>query len=207
MNQPSRWPVSAWLLLGVNLIPIAGVIFLDWEVLSILVLFWLENIIVGVVNLLRMGVASASPGQKLPMMAFFTVHYGGFAFGHGFAVTHFFGDPSRLELEPQALLSFVQQQGLGFAALAMLISHLISFMLNDANNPMMKAKRLGDIMRAAYQRVAVLHITILVGGFLVSMLGSPLWALLVLVVLKTAMDLKGHLKRLQQDSKNRQHTI
>ncbi len=188
------------MLVLVNLIPVAGTILFDWDVLTILVLFWLENIIVGAVNLLRMVVATAPIGRKLPMMAFFTVHYGGFAFGHGFAVTHFFGDASTIELEPQVLWSFVQQQGLGFAIVAMLISHLISFVLNDANNAKMKAKNLGQIMSQAYQRVAVLHITILVGGFLVSMLGSPLWALLVLVVLKTAMDLSAHLKRLEHGS-------
>jgi len=40
----------------------------------------------------------------------------------------------------------------------------------------------------------VLHVVILGGGFLVTMLGSPLIALALLVVLKTGLDLFAHLR-------------
>jgi len=40
----------------------------------------------------------------------------------------------------------------------------------------------------------VLHVVILGGGFLVQMLGSPLIPLALLVVLKTGLDLFGHLR-------------
>jgi uncharacterized protein DUF6498 len=38
----------------------------------------------------------------------------------------------------------------------------------------------------------VLHLTVLFGGWVVMLLGSPLFALVVLVVLKTAADLRAH---------------
>ncbi|MGH2838569.1 MAG: DUF6498-containing protein [Thermoleophilaceae bacterium] len=38
----------------------------------------------------------------------------------------------------------------------------------------------------------MLHLTILFGGFIVAFLGAPIGALIVLVVLKTALDLGLH---------------
>jgi hypothetical protein len=40
----------------------------------------------------------------------------------------------------------------------------------------------------------VLHLAILLGGAAAMMLGSPLWALLALLGVKIAVDLKAHLK-------------
>ncbi len=37
-----------------NLIPIAGVLWLDWAVVDILLLYWTESVIIGVINVLRM---------------------------------------------------------------------------------------------------------------------------------------------------------
>ncbi|HSG85897.1 MAG TPA: DUF6498-containing protein [Candidatus Limnocylindrales bacterium] len=41
-------------LVGANLIPLAGALFLGWSVWLILIIYWLENGIVGVVNVLKM---------------------------------------------------------------------------------------------------------------------------------------------------------
>jgi hypothetical protein len=49
-------------------------------------------------------------------------------------------------------------------------------------------------MGEPYSRVVVLHVTILASGFLIEILGTPLAALVLLVVLKTAIDLRAHLK-------------
>lgn len=42
--------------------------------------------------------------------------------------------------------------------------------------------------------MVVLHVTILAGGFLVEILGTPFAALVLLIVLKTAIDVRAHLK-------------
>ena len=49
-------------------------------------------------------------------------------------------------------------------------------------------------MTAPYSRVVVLHVTVLVGGFLADSLGAPLGALILLIVLKTVIDLLAHLR-------------
>jgi hypothetical protein len=49
-------------------------------------------------------------------------------------------------------------------------------------------------MAKPYGRVIVLHFTILVGGFGAMALGSPVWALVVLIAVKVALDLRAHLR-------------
>lgn len=49
-------------------------------------------------------------------------------------------------------------------------------------------------MGEPYSRVMVLHVTILAGGFLGAILGTPVAALVLLVVSKTAIDVRAHLK-------------
>jgi hypothetical protein len=47
-------------------------------------------------------------------------------------------------------------------------------------------------MMQPYSRVVVLHLTVLFGGWLVMAIGSPLPALVLLAVIKTAADLRAH---------------
>lgn len=49
-------------------------------------------------------------------------------------------------------------------------------------------------MQQPYGRVMVLHLTILGGAFLMAALHSPVVGLLLLVVLKIVLDLRGHFK-------------
>ena len=46
-------------LIVANLIPLFGVLFLGWSVWNILVIYWLENGIAGVINVLKMSTATA----------------------------------------------------------------------------------------------------------------------------------------------------
>ena len=48
-------------------------------------------------------------------------------------------------------------------------------------------------MNAPYSRVMILHLTILLGAFAAVMLGQSIGTLVVMVALKTAVDLGAHL--------------
>jgi hypothetical protein len=50
-----------------------------------------------------------------------------------------------------------------------------------------------QLMAQPYGRIIVLHLTTLLGGFAASAAGQPLYALVVLVFLKTGLDLRAHL--------------
>jgi hypothetical protein len=63
-------------------------------------------------------------------------------------------------------------------------------------------------MQAPYNRVVVLHATIVLGALLVQMFHSPLWALLFLIGLKISVELRTHLKeRRRQQPAERQDVL
>src|SRR5207247_7425498 len=59
---------SAIALLVANAIPLIGVLFFGWSLLTILVLFWIENGIVGFWNVPRILLARQSIAESLPDM-------------------------------------------------------------------------------------------------------------------------------------------
>jgi hypothetical protein len=100
---------TAILLVAANLIPLVGVYFFGWSLLTVLVLYWLENGIVGFWNvpkiLLAGGAPSASEARasqdlrlrvlgrpvgtdagRIGLVVFFLIHYGMFWLVHGLFV-------------------------------------------------------------------------------------------------------------------------
>lgn len=57
--------LSAILLVAANLAPLYGVLFLGWEVFPLLVLFWAENVVVGVLNAGRRPSSSTARYRRL----------------------------------------------------------------------------------------------------------------------------------------------
>ena len=87
------WSLPQLALLLANLVPVFGVLYLDWDVSSIIVLYWAENLVIGGFTLLKMLVAGKA--GALFRMLFFCVHYGGFCAIHGIFVlelTRFAGE-------------------------------------------------------------------------------------------------------------------
>jgi hypothetical protein len=209
-------------LVVANLIPLIGVLFFGWSVWNILVIYWLENGIVGVINVLKMSVATgdevtpgvtlmvngrpATSATKVGLIPFFIVHYGIFWFVHGifvFALPLFVGGGGSFDgcgmPDPQFTvdacagpLGQVVWGNVAIAGVALFLSHGASFLFNYIGNAEYLTASPARQMGAAYGRVVVLHLTILLGAFAVAFLGAPIAALLVLVVLKTALDLGLH---------------
>lgn len=97
LDAASRTSVVA--LVAANAIPIVGVLFLGWSLMTVLILYWIENGIVGLWNLPKIALArgtgladgtgaAANPGcQRTVLLPFFAVHYGVFWLGHGLFLT------------------------------------------------------------------------------------------------------------------------
>lgn len=60
---------SIWFLIGANLIPLVGVLFWDWSTFEVVALYWLENVIIGAINILKMITCSPEPGLMESVMA------------------------------------------------------------------------------------------------------------------------------------------
>lgn len=204
-------------LLAANTIPLWGVAFLNWDAFVIVALYWSENLIIGFYNILKIAFAriSHSPHivthlSKLFLIPFFIIHYGGFTAIHGLFVLLIFkkGEGQLMTgntwpcvfIFVQMLLGVIKQMlsvipsSARPAIIALFASHGISFVYNYLLKGEFAFAKPNQLMGAPYSRVVVMHISILAGGFLLVTIGSPAALLLMLVVLKTFVDIKFHLR-------------
>jgi hypothetical protein len=200
-SLPREKPASAWILVAANVLPLVGVLFWDWDVFPLLMLFWAENVIIGVLNALKMLLADpADPALwagKVFMVPFFCVHYGLFTAVHGALVLALFGgkfyDLQQLDLRGAAWrAASYYELWLPLGVLA--ASHAFSFVWNYLYRGEFRRTPVAKLMMSPYGRVFVLHVVVLAGGFAAAALDSPLWALLLLIAFKIGLDLKAHLK-------------
>lgn len=199
--RSSSSPVAIALLIVVNLIPLAGALFWGWDVFTLLILYWLENGIVGVLNALKMALAQgpldtrSGPPEKVTaasratLIPFFIVHYGIFWVVHGVFVLSL---PEIIGLGASAPPPRIDLVAWGAIGLA--ISHGASFVFNYLGRGEYRTARLGIVMFAPYARLVALHLTIIVGGMLSLSLGSPIGSMIVLVAIKIAIDLALHIR-------------
>jgi hypothetical protein len=197
MSGP-RWTITA-ILVG-NLIPVAGVLFLGWDAAQILMLYWVENVVVGLLTLPRIlaaqrlstGASGGRLGQAISTGVFFVVHYGVFCMGHlvfamalaadfvaaeggdGEVWDRTFGDPAFL----WAILAMAALQ---------LISQVRGWWMAGAwreTSPTLE-------MFKPYGRIFVLHLTVLFGAWLLLVFKAPAWAVLILCLGKAGLELVG----------------
>ena len=190
-------PPSAWVLITANAVPLLGVLLFHWSVFAIVLLYWCENVVVGAVNVLKILFAEpqslGANASKLFLIPFFIVHYGMFTMVHGIFVLALFGPRTGAGPSVEAFTLAIRQAGIGVGVLAIGLSHVSSFLLNYLGRGEFRRMSPQQLMMQPYARVVVLHLTILAGGFATAALGAPVAALLVLIVLKTAIDLVAHL--------------
>ena len=190
--------LAAAVLVAVNLVPLFGVLFWGWDVAIILISYWIENGIIGLINIPKIVLAAQGNSAMATVMAgFFAAHYGGFWLGHGIFVFiivgmatngplgFFFSVPAEsVDRSPQILL----------IALLLLLSHGISFLFNYVGRKEYLNTTPMKQMFQPYGRLIILHVTIILGSFFVIGLGQPVFLVALLVILKTAVDLFFHLR-------------
>ncbi len=187
--MPFQLTFSAAALIIANAVPILGVMFWGWDAAAILVLYWLESVVIGLLNVIKLLTAGGfnKVSRNLFLAVFFTVHYGLFTFGHGTFLAQTF--------EAKPIIDGLKEGGpLLWTAISFVISHLVSMVVNYYGKGEYLRAKANDIMMLPYSRVFVMHIVIIFGGFLVMKIGEPLPAVILLIVLKTAIDWKAHLK-------------
>ncbi|GGK40189.1 DUF6498-containing protein [Salinarimonas ramus] len=192
--QPKTRPIvlSSVALVAANLVPLAGVLLGGWRVFDVLILFWAENVVIGVLNVARMVIVSLR-GERggLAMAGFFCLHYGIFTLVHGIFLVTLFG-PSGAD--PFTGLVALATPALAWPLLALAASHGVSFIANFVVGGEMDRTDTGTLMAAPYGRVVVLHVAIIFGGFAVTASGAPILALALLVGLKILVDLGAHVR-------------
>lgn len=191
-------------LVAANAVPLVGVLALGWGLHSILVGYWLESAAVGVASVAKIRRAAGDDDPaELPSMSFndtpvesfvgrsnravarfFLGHYGAFWAVHGLFVLLF---PAVFSGLAPASPRVVAAAAVGLAAY-----HAVSYRINYVGGR--EYERVGPVtlMVEPYRRVFVLHLTVVLGAFAVAWIGAPVGALAVMVLVKTALDLRGH---------------
>lgn len=221
-NESSPLAVAG--LVAANAVPVLGVLFLGWQLSVVMVIYWVESGLIGALNLPKILLAAGSDvpanfnatinGRQVDLSGpseprdglhlytenagiagFFLAHYGIFWVVHGVFVFSVF-----------APAPFSGAYGLStvvLGVLGMVVSHAGSFLVNFIGNEEYRATSPGMQMKAPYSRVVVLHLTIILGAFVVTLVGAPIAALLLLVGLKTVTDLAAHLREHRRAAERR----
>jgi hypothetical protein len=192
-------PLSVLLLLGANTLPLLGVLLGGWDLVEILFAYWAENAVIGFYSLLKMIFAPDDTRGLLIILtvfmkifgcAFFIVHFGGFTAAHGALLYAISREFLNMQIQPLELLYMGR-----YVVAALFLSHGYSFVVNYLIKGERNQTKGNDPMFEPYRRVIVMHVTLIFGAGCIIILGQPFFMLLILVVLKTAVDLYAHLRQ------------
>lgn len=184
--------------LAVDLFPIYGVLAFGWNAVPLVMLYWMENVIAGVLTIPRIVISGATYGgvglaAGLGLSVFFVFHYGLFCFVHGTFLVVFIafgggalGEQSTFMMDIGGMFQFGMNSGLHveyfvYAIIAFQVLVLFwEFLIKGewrTSNPMAE-------MFAPYRRIIVLHLAIFGGAFGLFLLGQPMIGVLALIVFR-----------------------
>ena len=214
------WVVVA--LVAANAVPLLGVLAWGWSTFDLLLLYWFETGVIGLFTLVQMLLAEGPdplPPRGLRRVLGKLYSVGGVAVFYfflwealGYSVVEVFGPGGVFGVAPSALptavpsgplgffasgrivVGHVLQGGLQLSALALVVSHGLSFVGNVVLRGEDRRTAPIVLMWRPYGRVVVLHVTLMIGAAVVTGLGQPVVGLALFVVLKTAVDLHAHLR-------------
>lgn len=199
-DRSKTWPLV--LAIGLNLIPVIGVLVWGWSAFALIVLYWIENLVIGVRTLASM-LANAAVAGGVNWLgaaffgAFFTLHYGIFCFGHGVFVMALFGGSfygeSIIDLGGAVGALFATQANLALGFASIVAWQAVQFFRFFASGEVRRTNLL-ELMGAPYPRIVVLHLSIIFGGFVLMLLNQPVGGILVLALIKMAYDVADVLR-------------
>ena len=191
---PSITSPSGLALIAANLVPLAGVLFFGWDLAEVLVLFWAESAVIGFYTALKMAVVGKL--GALVAVPFFIGHFGGFMAGHFLFIYAFFvrglDAPGPAPGAWEALQGIFNPLWLSLAGL--FLSHGVSFVDNFLGRREYLDTTMKALMTAPYNRILVMQLALIFGGWIIMLLKSPVPALALLVLGKTALDFTAHQK-------------
>ncbi len=182
-------------LIVMNLIPLIGVFQFGWDAATIVFLYWLENVIIGLLNIPKIMACAGgesprrSLGGLIYLSVFFSFHYGLFCFGHYMFLQSTYESLPEFGNIFSALFSPI----LFWSLLGLTLSHIVSMFVNFLGRGEYKTRSPNAQMFLPYSRIVLLHIVIIFSGALAVAMGQGMATLLLLVGLKIVFDLAAHI--------------
>jgi len=152
-------------------------------------------------NMLRL----ANHASKLFFVPFFIFHYGLFCLVHGafiFAIFQREAGGFGLFGGVDNFLNVFSQEHLWWCITVLGASHLWSFFVNYIGRGEFRRTAVPILMFQPYARIVILHIAILLGGFVAFALGSNFFVLVLLIAGKTLLDLSLHLAERDRNARS-----
>jgi len=188
-----RWGAdgSVWSLIAANVLTLAVAFHQDWTVLSLMTVYWLQSVIIGMFNVMRIlnldrfttenltindRPVPPTVGAKIEIAGFFGAHYGLFHLVYMVFLAS--------EFEGETMFS----TSLKLCAAAFFVNHFWSYRYNR-NIDRQGTPNIGTLMFTPYMRVIPMHVMIIVGGFRT----ESIFGLMLFGVLKTVADVGMHL--------------
>lgn len=183
---------STLVLVIANLVPIAGAFYFGWDLASVLIIYWAESAVVGFYNFCKIIVIG---GKSSVFYGFFFLgHFGAFMAVHFTFLYQIFIEgmesDSSVSIE-QAINLFGE---LWPAVVALFISHGISFFQNFLGRKEYRNRTVKIQMTEPYQRIIFMHLVIIIGAGLTTILGDSSAVLLLVIIAKIMVDVRAHVR-------------
>jgi Family of unknown function (DUF6498) len=188
----SIFTFSTLVLILANLVPIAGAIYFGWDLASVLVIYWAESGVIGFYNFCKILVIGG--WTALFSGIIFISHFGAFMAVHFLFLYHIFiqglESSSSVTLDEVAMLFTTLWPALA----ALFISHGISFIQNFIGHQEYRNKTVGKQVHEPYQRIIFMHMVIIIGAFMMSIIGDSTVVLMLVIAAKIVVDIRAHVK-------------
>lgn len=201
--NPASWAralTQPLVLVGlvVDLFPVYGVLAWGWNAVPLVLLYWMENIIAGVLTIPRVVISGAAYGgvgllAGIGLSVFFVFHYGLFCAVHGSFLMGFIslGDgapgndpPLMMDIPGMFLFGMQSGQHVEYFVYAIIAFQVLVFFWEFVIKGEWKESNPIAEMFAPYGRIIVLHLAIFGGAFALFMLGQPMVGVLALILFR-----------------------
>lgn len=209
----SRAKLSIVALVLANLVPLFGVLYFDWDHRLVIALFWIENLIIGAFNILKM-IGAMLAGKKIDVFTpfFFLLHYGIFCTVHGKILWDLLelGDVPNLDqlfgLDTSGFMGlftdgvavfngFVELYSpvIWLGVLSIVLSKTVSFIENFVLKGEIMSTTPRELMGKPYGKIIAMHFGVIIGAAAIQQFGSSVWILIVIIGFKMSTDVLTHL--------------
>jgi hypothetical protein len=191
-----------------DLAPIIAILFWGWGAAALIMLYWIENVVIGAYVVPRMIIASV--GRHGPWgvlgslfgVPFFVFHYGMFCAVHGIFLLTMFHSQEQVMASADMLvmlqrlflgsLSFAQN--MNWIVFIVAVAHGVVFAHDFLIKGGWKETTADQEMTAPYGRVIILHLSIFFLGGALFLLGDPAIGALLLVLARAAWGLHANME-------------
>jgi hypothetical protein len=204
-DAPARWGLAELTLVGANLLPLAGLLFLGWKPLEVMIIYWLECVIVWLFTLLKVlmvldpgtgETGSRRAGQiasRLLGGGFMLAQFAMALFVYGWAIVMVFGGMKAVEhfqSPGRAIVAMLTAAAGSPVVWTLVVSHGCELVMEHRRTQGFRTLDFTRLVYSAFRRMIPVHFMLMIAAGPVMLLGAPALAVAALVVIKIIVDLR-----------------